>query len=195
MLKSTLAVTFFILSNVATLFSVTKKEMIFDAFAFNGVSFGYAYVVDLTPGHRLDTGMVLRMKEDGSVERAFEEFFNPFSWRLTPAAAPGGTIDPNKEIKTFVIHPTIGFQFANYLQSKGYSRTKTVLTTGLGFYILEKGLQGSFETPSLQDMGSYFGGVGMSLITYPLSKRLWHSESLGGRTISVVLNPFVVFFE
>lgn len=183
----------FVVSLSTSLLSVTKKEMILDALAFNGVSFGYAYIVDETPGHTLDTGMVLRMQQDGSVRRALGEFFNPFSWRLKPAAAPGGGIDPNKGVKTKFIHPGIAWLFSNYLQGKGYSAKESLITTGIAFYILEKGLQGSFETPSLQDMGSYFAGVGLSLLTHPLSDRLWNSGTTWQKILAVPLNPFIVF--
>jgi hypothetical protein len=101
-------------------------------------------------------------------------------------------IDPNKTKKTFFWHPLLGFEYTNYLVAKGYGRRRALFTSLLAVYIFEKGVQGSFETPSMYDFSSYASGITASLLLRDASRRLIEHDNPILNGAGFVLNPFLL---
>jgi hypothetical protein len=66
-----------------------------------------------------------------------------------------------------------------------------LLTTLLGVYVLEKGIQGSFETPLAYDMLSYLSGAVLSVAIHHSVEQLYHKHFLY-KPVAVILNPFLL---
>jgi|GEM_PF-5025270 len=115
---------------------VKTHEMIRDILSFNGAIVGYSL---LSSGYA--SGVGLELKQNGDFSRGVKEFFRfwDYEYRIPEAKAQF------KRKNLLIAHPLMGYEFSNYLLSKGYTKKRTLLVTGLSVYLLEKGIQGSFE--------------------------------------------------
>jgi len=158
-------------------------EMFKDILTLNGAVTGFSMLPGVSSG-----GIGLELRQHGDMERGVKEFFRFWDYGYTIPESKASF----KKNNLLVIHPVIGYQFSNYLLSKGYSRKMALLTTTLGVYLLEKGIEGSFETPSAYDLLSYFSGAVISVAVNESVEKLYNRHYLL-KPVAVALNPFVMF--
>ena len=158
--------------------------MALDVSLFQAATLSYSFLVTSTS---FNSGVGSEILNNGSAARGFEEFFS--FWRYETHYQVGN-VDPNKSKKTFFWHPLLGYEYANYLLSRGYSPRQTALTSMIAVYIFEKGFQGSFETPSIYDFCSYASGITTSILLHHTGRRLYGSNHFALKVIGLVLNPF-----
>ncbi len=162
---------------------VSMITMFRDIAAFNGAVVGWSL---LSSGYA--SGVGLELRENGSFERAAGEFARFWDYEYE---IPREKMSFKKK-NLLVTHPLMGYQFSNYLLARGYSRKQALITTALGVYVLEKGVQGSFETPTAYDLLSYMSGAVVSVIVQDHVESLYRSHWTM-KPLAAVLNPFVVF--
>jgi hypothetical protein len=162
---------------------VKPGVILLDILTFNGVITGFSMLPGVSNG-----GIGLELKQNGNLKRSVKECFSfwDYEYRL-----PSSKSHFKKE-HLLIAHPLIGYQFSNYLLSKGYNKKMTLLTTMLGVYVLEKGIQGSFETPSAYDILSYFSGAVISVAVNERVEKLYHKHFIY-KPVAAVLNPFLLF--
>ena len=164
---------------------IKKDTMLIDILSFNAAIVGYSL---LSSGY--SSGVGLELKQNGEVERGVGEFFRfwDYEYRI-----PSSKMDFKRK-NLLIAHPLIGYQFSNYLLAKGYTKKRALRTTGLGVYLLEKGIQGSFETPSVYDLLSYFTGAVVSVLAQNSLERLSHKHFLL-KSVAVAFNPFILLHD
>jgi len=163
---------------------ITPKDIVLDVALFQTATLSYSFLVTSTS---YSSGVGLEIMNNGSLSRGLREFFSFWNYESSYQVE---NIDPNKMKKTFFWHPLLGYEYTNYLMTKGYSKKSALLTSLLAIYIFEKGLQGSFETPSMFDFFSYATGISTSILTHNMSRRLYERDNIIFKGVGLLLNPF-----
>jgi len=154
-----------------------------DVFVFNAAITGFSMLPGVSDG-----GIGLEVRQNGDFKRSAKEFFSFWDYKYRVPANKSYF----KKDHLLIAHPVIGYQFSNYLLSRGYSKKMALVTTVIGVYFLEKGIQGSFETPLVYDMLSYFSGAVLSVMVNKSVEKLYHKH-LFFKPVAAVLNPFLLF--
>lgn len=162
---------------------ITIEKMLLDALSFNAAIVGYSM---MSSGY--SSGIGLELKQNGEIGRGVGEFMRFWEYEYSIPSHKMAF----KRKNLLIAHPILGYQFSNYLLAKGYTKKKALLTTGLGVYFLEKGIQGSFETPSIYDLFSYLSGAVISVMVNDSVQELYNRHFLL-KPVAVALNPFVLF--
>lgn len=162
---------------------VGAVSMVRDVVMFNSAVVGWSL---FSSGYA--SGVGLELRENGSFGRAAGEFARFWDYEYE---IPGEKMSFKKK-NLLITHPLMGYQFSNYLLARGYSRKQALITTALGVYLLEKGVEGSFETPSAYDLLAYMSGAAVSVVLRDHIESLYHSH-WALKPVAAALNPFVVF--
>jgi hypothetical protein len=133
-------------------------------------------------------GIGLELKQNGDAGRGMREFFRFWDYEYS---IPESKMSFKKK-NLLLAHPYMGYQFSNYLLAKGYSKKRALLTSAIGVYVLEKGIQGSYETPTAYDLLSYFSGAVISVMVNDHIESLYHKHFLL-KPLAIGLDPFVIF--
>ncbi len=163
---------------------ITPKDMLIDVGLFQTATLSYSFLVTSTS---YSSGVGAEILDNGSLSRGLNEFFSFWKYESSYQVH---NIDPNKTKKTFFWHPLLGYEYTSYLMTKGYSKKSALFTSLLAIYIFEKGLQGSFETPSMYDFFSYASGISTAILTHEMSTRLYEKENPLFKGVGLLLNPF-----
>ena len=164
---------------------VGTGETVLDILALNGAVVGTSL---LSSGYT--SGVGLELRQHGRLERGVTEFakFWNYEYRI-----PAEKMEWKRK-NLLLTHPLMGYEYTNFLLAKGYSKKRALITTALGVYLLEKGIQGSFETPSAYDLLSYFSGAVISVAVHESVISLYHSHPALA-PLALVLNPFLLVAE
>jgi len=165
---------------------ITTRDVLLDVSLFETITLGYSFMVTSTS---FNSGVGTEIINNGSFSSALREFFSPWQYESHYQV---GNVDPNKTQKTLFLHPLLGYEYNNYLISRGYSNKKAILTSMISIYVFEKGFQGSFETPSMYDFFSYASGISLSILARDVSGRLYRNDHLILKGAGVILNPFLL---
>jgi hypothetical protein len=163
---------------------ITAKDMLIDVGLFQTATLSYSFLVTSTS---YSSGVGAEILANGSLSRGLNEFFSFWKYESRYQVH---NVDPNKTKKSFFWHPLLGYEYTSYLMTKGYSKKSALFTSLFAIYIFEKGLQGSFETPSMYDFFSYASGISTAILTHELSRRLYEKENLLFKGVGLLLNPF-----
>lgn len=164
---------------------VGALETALDVLALNGAVVGTSL---LSSGYT--SGVGLELRQHGRFERGFAEFARFWDYEYT---IPREKMEW-KTKNLLLTHPLMGYQYTNFLLAKGYSKKRALVTTVLSVYLLEKGIQGSFETPSAYDLLSYFSGAVISVAVNASVTSLYHSHP-AFVPLALALNPFLLVAE
>jgi hypothetical protein len=164
---------------------VGTGETLLDILALNGAVVGTSL---LSSGYT--SGVGLELRQHGRLGRGAAEFARFWDYEYT---IPSEKMVWKKK-NLLLTHPLMGYEYTNFLLAKGYSKKRALITTALGVYLLEKGIQGSFETPSAYDLLSYFSGAVISVAVHEGVASLYHSHP-ALRPLAIALNPFLLVAE
>jgi hypothetical protein len=165
---------------------ITTKDILLDVSLFQTATLAYSFLVT---NNKYRSGVGLEIMNNGSLSRGVGEFLSFWKYETDYQVA---NYDPNKNKKTFILHPLIGYEYTNYLMAKGYSKKMAFLTSFIAIYIFEKGVQGSFETPSMYDFFSYTSGISASILINDFSRRCYENDNYLLKGVGLILNPFYI---
>jgi hypothetical protein len=164
---------------------IGTAETILDILALNGAVVGTSLA---SSGYA--SGVGLELRNNARLARGLTECarFWDYEYRIPEEKMEW------KRKNLLLTHPLMGYEYANFLLAKGYSRKRALLTTAVAVYLLEKGVQGSFETPSAYDLLSYFSGALVSVAVNEGVTALYHSHP-ACKPLALAANPFLLFSE